>query len=46
MECHQIECCGASLMEYRRLQMSKGGSFLISLPKEWVKANGLNGRAA
>ncbi len=32
-------------MEYRRLQMSKGGSFLISLPKEWVKANGLTGGA-
>jgi phosphate uptake regulator len=30
-------------MEYRRLQMSKGGSFLLSLPKEWVKANGLEG---
>ncbi|MBC7121059.1 MAG: phosphate uptake regulator PhoU [Candidatus Methanosuratus sp.] len=30
-------------MEYRRLQMSKGGSFLISLPKEWVKSNGLQG---
>ncbi len=32
-------------MEYRRLQMSKGGSFLISLPKEWVKSNGLTGGA-
>ncbi len=32
-------------MEYRRLQMSKGGSFLLSLPKEWVKSNGLTGGA-
>lgn len=30
-------------MEYRRLQVSKGGSFLVSLPKEWVKENGLQG---
>ncbi len=45
MECYQILCCGAFLMEYRRLQMSKGGSFLLSLPKEWVKANGLTGGA-
>jgi phosphate uptake regulator len=30
-------------VEYRRLQMSKGGSFLISLPKDWVKSNGLHG---
>lgn len=28
-------------MEYRRLQRSKGGSFLISLPKEWVRRKGL-----
>lgn len=28
-------------MDYRRLQMSKGGSFLLSLPKEWVLKNGL-----
>ncbi|MDI9644257.1 MAG: PhoU domain-containing protein [Candidatus Verstraetearchaeota archaeon] len=32
-------------MEYRRLQMSKGGSYLLSLPKEWVKENGLQGGA-
>jgi phosphate uptake regulator len=30
-------------MEYRRLQMSKGGSFLLSLPKEWVQKNRLEG---
>jgi len=30
-------------MEYRRLQRSKGGSFLLSLPKEWVLKNGLQG---
>ena len=29
-------------MEYRRLQRSKGGSFLLSLPKDWVKRNGLD----
>ncbi|MDH5811753.1 MAG: PhoU domain-containing protein [Candidatus Methanomethylicaceae archaeon] len=29
-------------MEYRRLQRSKGGSFLLSLPKDWVKKNGLD----
>ncbi len=29
-------------MEYRRLQRSKGGSFLLSLPKEWIKRNGLD----
>ena len=28
-------------MEYRRLQMSKGGSFLLSLPKEWALKRGL-----
>jgi len=32
-------------MDYRRLQMSKGGSFLLSLPKEWVLKNGLEGGA-
>jgi len=32
-------------VDYRRLQMSKGGSFLLSLPKEWVKANKLEGGA-
>ena len=32
-------------MEYRRLQKSKGGSFLLSLPKEWVKRNGLDAGA-
>jgi len=30
-------------MEYRRLQMNKGGSFLLSLPKEWVLSSGLKG---
>jgi phosphate uptake regulator len=30
-------------MEYRRLQMSKGGSFLLSLPKDWVQKRGLKG---
>lgn len=30
-------------MEYRRLQMNKGGSFLLSLPKEWVLNSGLKG---
>ncbi|MEM4706722.1 MAG: phosphate uptake regulator PhoU, partial [Candidatus Methanomethylicaceae archaeon] len=29
-------------MEYRRLQKSKGGSFLISIPKEWVMKNKLD----
>lgn len=29
-------------MEYRRLQKSKGGSFLISIPKEWVVKNRLD----
>src|SRR5512137_1754626 len=30
-------------MEYRRLQMSKGGSYLLSLPKGWVVRTGLKG---
>lgn len=30
-------------MEYRRLQMSKGGSYLLSLPKGWVLRTGLKG---
>lgn len=30
-------------MEYRRLQMSKGGSYLLSLPKGWVIRTGLKG---
>lgn len=29
-------------MEYRRLQRSKGGSFLISIPKKWVLKNKLD----
>jgi phosphate uptake regulator len=29
-------------METRILQMTSGGSYLISLPKEWVKENGLS----
>ncbi|MCC6012817.1 MAG: hypothetical protein LM593_00350 [Candidatus Verstraetearchaeota archaeon] len=29
-------------MEYRKLQKSKSGSFLISIPKEWVKKKGLD----
>ncbi|RZN56785.1 MAG: hypothetical protein DSO09_04150 [Candidatus Methanomethylicota archaeon] len=29
-------------MEYRRLQKSKSGSFLLSIPKEWIKKRGLD----
>lgn len=32
-------------MEYRKLQKSKSGSFLISIPKEWIKKNGLDAGA-
>lgn len=30
-------------VEYRRLQESKGGSYLISIPKRWVERMGLKG---
>jgi phosphate uptake regulator len=39
----KITSSGVMEMEYRRLQMSKGGSYLLSLPKGWVVRTGLKG---